>query len=96
MIINRHENALYTLDNEHGLVQELKFQDGTVLESGFNGIQVDDLITLAITIMERLNSGDYRCRENSCAITKLEEAAMWLNKRTADRVKRGVEGKSEI
>lgn len=32
------------------------------------------------------------CRENAIVITKLEEALMWLNKRTADRVKRGVEG----
>lgn len=32
------------------------------------------------------------CRENSIVITKLEEALMWLEKRTADRKSRGVEG----
>jgi hypothetical protein len=32
------------------------------------------------------------CRENSIAITKLEEALMWLEKRTSDRRARGVEG----
>jgi hypothetical protein len=32
------------------------------------------------------------CRENSIAITKCEEALMWLEKRTADRRVRGVEG----
>lgn len=37
----------------------------------------------------------FPCRENSLAVTKLEEALMWLEKRTADRVKRGVEGKWE-
>lgn len=31
-------------------------------------------------------------RETSCAITKAEEALLWLNKRTADRKDRGVEG----
>lgn len=31
-------------------------------------------------------------RENSLAITKCEEALMWLEKRTADRLSRGVEG----
>jgi hypothetical protein len=31
-------------------------------------------------------------RENSIAITKCEEALMWLEKRTADRKSRGVEG----
>lgn len=31
-------------------------------------------------------------RENSIAVTKCEEALMWLEKRTADRKARGVEG----
>ena len=31
-------------------------------------------------------------RENSIAVTKCEEALLWLNKRTADRIQRGVEG----
>ena len=34
----------------------------------------------------------YACRENAIALTHLEEALMWLEKRTLDRVKRGVEG----
>lgn len=33
------------------------------------------------------------CRENSIVTTKLEECLMWLEKRTADRRSRGVEGK---
>jgi len=32
------------------------------------------------------------CRENSIAITHLEEALMWLEKRTASRKARNVEG----
>ena len=32
------------------------------------------------------------CRENSIVITNLEESLMWLEKRTADRIARGVEG----
>ena len=36
--------------------------------------------------------GKFACRENACALTHLEEALMWLQKRTLDRVKRGVEG----
>lgn len=34
----------------------------------------------------------FACRENAMALTHLEEALMWLQKRTLDRVKRGVEG----
>ena len=33
---------------------------------------------------------------NEIALIRLQEAMMWLNKRTADRVDRGVEGKSVI
>jgi len=31
------------------------------------------------------------CRENSIAVTKLEEALMWFEKRTANRLMQGVE-----
>lgn len=36
--------------------------------------------------------GEYACKENACALTHLEEALMWLQKRTRDRMARGVEG----
>lgn len=36
--------------------------------------------------------GKYACRENALALTALEEALMWLQKRTRDRLARGVEG----
>jgi hypothetical protein len=37
----------------------------------------------------------FRCRENSIVITKLEEALMWLEKRTRDREALKVEGTHE-
>ena len=36
----------------------------------------------------------FPCRQNSLAVTKLEEALMWLEHRTAERKARGVEGKA--
>lgn len=36
--------------------------------------------------------GKYASRDNACALTHLEEALMWLQKRTRDRMARGVEG----
>lgn len=35
------------------------------------------------------------CRETAIAITKLEEASMWLQKRTAERKARNVEGTNQ-
>jgi hypothetical protein len=45
-------------------------------------------------LIDRMNylQGKFPCRENAIVITKLEESLMWLNKRTADRKARGVEG----
>ncbi len=71
-----------------------KLQDGPIKENGVNGCQVDTIIVTAREIISGLNA-NFPCRENSLAITKLDEALMWLKARTADRTKRGVEGKNE-
>jgi hypothetical protein len=70
-------------------------QDGPVKENGVNGCQVDTIIEAAKLIIEGLNK-NFPCRENSVAITKLDEALMWLEKRKKDREKRGVEGLNEL
>lgn len=74
---------------------EIRFQKGPIKENGVNGCHNEDLIAIVLDRLQRLNQGDFKCRENSIAITKLEEAMMWLNKRTADRKARGVEGTSQ-
>lgn len=71
-----------------------KIQNGPVKESGVNGCQVNEVIAVAKKIIEGLNN-KFPCRENSVAITKLDEALMWLDKRTADRVERAVEGTNQ-
>lgn len=68
-------------------------QNGPIKEVGINGCQVDNMIEAAKMIIEGLNK-NFPCRENSIAITKLEEAILWLGKRKSDRLKRDVEGKS--
>lgn len=68
------------------------FQKGPVKEKGINGVHNEDLIAIVIDRLQGLNSTDFKCRENSVAITKLEEGLMWLNKRTLERRARGVEG----
>lgn len=60
-----------------------------------NGAFVETVIAIAIDRLEYYNAGQFRCRENSLAITKLEEALHWLNHRTARREQAGVEGTHE-
>lgn len=58
-----------------------------------NRCQLVDLIKTSKIMLEYLNK-KFPCRENAMTITKLDEALMWQEKRTADRKDRGVEGKS--
>jgi len=56
------------------------------------GTTNEEVLEMLINRMNYLQ-GMFPCRENALVITKLEESLMWLNKRTSDRLKRGVEGK---
>lgn len=70
----------------------VKWQEGPIKEAGENGAQVEDVIEVAVERLRALNVPPHACRENSLAITKLEEARMWLDERTRKRVAQGVEG----
>lgn len=70
-------------------------QKGPVKEVGVNGCQVDTIVEAAKSILEGFNA-TFPCRENSMAITKLDECLMWLDKRTKDREARAVEGTSRV
>lgn len=69
-------------------------QRGPIKEVGVNGCQIDDMIKFARLALEVFNK-KFPCRENSLAITKLQEAELWLLARRLDREARGVEGKNE-
>jgi hypothetical protein len=73
----------------------VKIQDGPIKEVGLNGVQIDDIIVFAREFIEELNK-IFPCRENSIAITKLQEAEFWLDARKKDREKRGVEGENQL
>lgn len=70
----------------------IHFQEGPIKECGVNGVCNEDLIAMVIRRLEGFQNSEFRCRENACTITKLEEALMWLRKRTTDREIRNVEG----
>lgn len=75
---------------------EITWQDGP-LGKGLerqepNGAFVETIIQIVIDRIEFYNSSKFRCRENSLAITKLEEALHWLNARTSRRELQGIEG----
>jgi len=76
----------------HGInTISFRIQQGPIKEHGMNGCQVDTMIKSSLLIIQKLNE-EFPCRENSIAITKLQEALMWLEQRKKDRIARGVEG----
>ena len=58
------------------------------------GTTNEEVLAMLIDRMKFLN-GKFPCRENSIVITKLEEALMWLNRRTELRQAQGVEGQDK-
>lgn len=82
----------YALTDFHGVGVDLHFQDGPIKEHGINGTTNEEVIELLIERINSLNQPPFNCRENSLAITKLEEALLWLKRRTEKRIERGVEG----
>lgn len=78
------------------VVTHVKFQMGPIAEKGVNGLTQETLLAIVEDRLKCFQAGGYACRENAVALTKVQEAMMWLNKRTADRVVRGVEGTSVI
>ncbi len=85
----RPTNFIYVRNDKNSL--SFTIQSGPIKEVGVNGCQVDTVIETAKVILEGLNK-KFPCRENAVAITKLDEALMWMEKRRKDRDKRGVEG----
>jgi hypothetical protein len=68
-----------------------KIQSGPVKEFGVNGCQIDDVLAWTREKIDEFNRA-FPCRENSVAITKIDEAMLWLMKRKLDRQNREVEG----
>jgi hypothetical protein len=57
-----------------------------------NGAFVENVVDAAIKRIQFYQDSKFNCRENAIALTHLETAALWLNKRTQDREERKVEG----
>ena len=62
---------------------------------GVNGLTNEVLLLMIRDRLERWQKGEHSSRENAIVLTKIEEILMWMNKRTAEREERGVEGTQE-
>lgn len=102
-----HKYELENFENKDNLGQIIQFIEKTPifdaepgkdpeptgeLKTVSDGTTNEEVLEVLINRLNYLNN-KFPCRENSIAITHIETALLWLNKRTQDRLKRGVEGK---
>jgi hypothetical protein len=74
----------------------IKFQKGSFLEVGVNGITNKTLLAIVGDRLASFQAGPFACHENAVALTKIQEAMMALQWRTRFRIMRGVEGTSNL
>lgn len=84
------------LDEEQAYMVHVRFQSGPrKVPDSEHGLLDTDLLEIVRDRLQAFQSGEFACRENACALTHIEEALMWMNKRVEDRAERGVLGTNE-
>lgn len=92
-------NHWYHIDSGDGKVQvRLDFQNGpiSVDGNGVNGVTHEVLLEIVADRLRSFQKGPYSCKANACALTHIEEAQHWLQQRTLERMRRGVEGTHNV
>ena len=78
------------------ILEAIHFQEGARKDpNAIRGLTDQDLLEIVRDRLKGFQSGDMPTRETACALTHVEEALMWLNKRIEDRIERNVLGTYE-
>ena len=92
---HRYDVSIRDGNTKTGLVC-LNFQNGPINEVGVNGVTHEVLLEIVADRLRSFQAGNFACKENAMALTKIEEAQMWLQSRTIKRMRRGVEGTNKV
>lgn len=89
-----HRYDIFTETGE--CVGVIYFQRGPRKEdSSQHGVIDTDLLEIVRHRLQCFQQGDFATRENAIALTHIEEALLWMNKRVEDRVERNVLGTNQ-
>lgn len=96
-VICKHgEDAWCCGNNSGGILADIQLQCGPRKEENSqHGVIDTDLLEIVRDRLISFQSGEFRSRENACALTHIEEALMWMNRRVEDRIERNVLGRNE-
>jgi len=88
-----HHHYRVTIPNQASNV-DIHFQNGPINAdgNGVNGLTHEVLLAIVADRLRSFQKGPYSCKANACALTHIEEAQHWLQQRTIERMRRGVEG----
>lgn len=97
---NGGANHEYVIVSDAGLMQpkelKIQFQNGARKEeNSIHGVIDTDLLEIARDRLKSFQAGPFASRENACALTHIEEALMWMNRRVEDRIERQVLGTNQ-
>lgn len=82
----------YKITGGAAVPTHISFQNGPIADAGVNGITHEVLLAIVADRLRSFQKGPYSCKANACALTHIEEAQHWLQQRTIERMRRGVEG----
>lgn len=75
------------------IVGDIQMQHGPrYAENSISGLTTADLLEIARDQLTAFQQGEMATRDAAVALTHIETALLWLNKRTEDRAERGVLG----
>jgi hypothetical protein len=72
------------------------FQNGPINEAGVNGVTQEALLAIVADRLRCFQAGMFSCAANAHALQHVEEAMHWLQQRTLERMRRGVEGTHKV
>ena len=75
------------------VTSKISFQNGARKElNSICGVLDTDLLEIVRHRLQSFQAGPFSSRENAVALTHIEEALMWMNRRVEDRIERNVLG----
>lgn len=84
-------------DNGNDVYDKILFQNGGRKDpESIHGVLDSDLLEIVRHRLQCFQKGNFATKENESALTHVEEALMWMNKRVEDRIERKVLGTMEI
>lgn len=91
-------NHAYDVTGGEAVPTHIRFQNGPIAVdgNGVNGITHEVLLEIIADRLRSFQKGPYSCKANACALTHIEEAQHWLQQRTLERMRRGVEGTHSV